>query len=72
MAAPWYSRRTRVGPYRRFHDLLIDAYGDEGEDYPITMDKRASRMERITVDVVMAKVAVWKATYTSIKSTSAG
>ena len=27
-----YTNPKRVGPYRRFHDLLIDAYGDPGED----------------------------------------
>ena len=31
-----YTNPKRVGPYRRFHDLLIDAYGDPGEDYPLS------------------------------------
>jgi heptosyltransferase I len=53
----------RVGPYRRFHDLMIDKYGDPGENYPIRMEFRRGRMERIAVADVMEKVAVWAATY---------
>lgn len=53
----------RVGPYRRFRDLMIDKYGDPGEDYPINMVFRAGRMEAITVDDVMRKVSMWSATY---------
>src|SRR5688572_8636030 len=58
-----YMNPKRVGPYRRYQDLLIDAYGDPGENYAITMDKRPGRMERITVDDVMRKVAIWKERY---------
>lgn len=57
----WNPRRT--GPYRRFHDLMIDAYGDPGEPYPISMEKRTGRMERITVADVLDRVAVWKSSY---------
>ena len=55
-----YMNPKRVGPYRRYHDLVIDAYGDPGEDYPITMDKRPGRMERISTRDVLEKVEVWK------------
>ena len=58
-----YMNPKRVGPYRKFRDLLIDAYGDPGEDYAITMDKRPGRMERITVRDVMEKVQVWRDKY---------
>jgi heptosyltransferase I len=51
-----YTNPKRVGPYRRFHDLLIDAYGDEGEDYPVSPEYRHDRMGRITVDQVVEKV----------------
>jgi heptosyltransferase I len=51
-----YTNPKRVGPYRRFHDLLIDAYGDPGEDYPISMTYRHERMPRITVEMVEVKV----------------
>jgi heptosyltransferase I len=53
----------RVGPYRRYRDLLIDAYGDPGEDYAISMDKRPGRMGRITVRDVLEKVQLWRDTY---------
>lgn len=58
-----YMNPKRVGPYRRYRDLLIDAYGDPGENYPITMDKRTGRMERIGVTDVLEKVQLWNARY---------
>ncbi len=60
-----YTNPKRVGPYRRFHDLLIDAYGDSGEDYPLSMENRPGRMARITVRDVLDKVEVWRANYAS-------
>ncbi len=51
-----YTNPKRVGPYRRFHDLLVDAYGDPGENYPVNMEYRPGRMERIAADVVFEKV----------------
>ena len=60
-----YTNPKRVGPYRRYHDLLIDAYGEPGEDYPISMENRPGRMARITVRDVLDKVELWRATYAS-------
>ncbi|MBC7671334.1 MAG: glycosyltransferase family 9 protein [Polaromonas sp.] len=60
-----YTNPKRVGPYRRYHDLLIDAYGDPGEDYPISMENRPGRMARITVRDVLDKVEYWRTTYAS-------
>jgi heptosyltransferase I len=51
-----YNNPKRVGPYRRFTDLLVDAYGDPGENYPISMQHRLGRMPRITTGEVLAKV----------------
>lgn len=51
-----YTNPKRVGPYRRFHDLMIDAYGDPGEDYPVSAEYRPGRMERITPEQVAEKV----------------
>lgn len=51
-----YTNPKRVGPYRRFGELLIDAYGDPGEEYPVDAERRPGRMERITVDEVLARV----------------
>ena len=58
-----YTNPKRVGPYRRFHNLLIDAYGDPGEDYPISMENRSGRMPRIGVRDVLDKVEVWRTNY---------
>jgi heptosyltransferase I len=58
-----YTNPKRTGPYRRFHDLIIDAYGDPGEDYPISMENRLGRMPRITVEDVLERVERWRARY---------
>lgn len=58
-----YTNPRRTGPYRSYHDLLIDAYGDAGEDYPISMENRPGRMPLISVDDVLAKVDRWQQVY---------
>jgi heptosyltransferase I len=58
-----YTNPKRVGPYRRFHDLLIDEYGNPGENYPISMENRPGRMQRISVRDVLDKVEHWRRTY---------
>lgn len=58
-----YTNPKRTGPYRRFHDLIVDAYGEPGEDYGITMENRLDRMPRITVRDVLDKVARWRTSY---------
>lgn len=60
-----YTNPKRTGPYRRFHDLIIDAYGDPGEDYPISMENRPGRMARIQVRDVLDRVERWKTRYAS-------
>jgi heptosyltransferase I len=60
-----YTNPKRVGPYRRFHDLMIDAYGDPGESYPLSMENRPGRMPRITVRDVLDKVEHWRSSYVS-------
>ena len=55
--------RSASGPSDFAHDLMIDAYGDPGEDYPLDMVYREGRMARITPDDVMEKVRVWEARY---------
>ncbi|MEO6525280.1 MAG: glycosyltransferase family 9 protein [Gemmatimonadaceae bacterium] len=65
-----YTNPKRVGPYRRFHDLLIDAYGDPGENYPISMENRPGRMTRITVRDVLERVERWRASYAGESATS--
>lgn len=51
-----YSNPKRVGPYRRFQHLIVDAFGDEGEDYAAKPGTRSGRMERITVAQVWDKL----------------
>lgn len=59
----WNPKRT--GPYRSFQDLVIDAYGETGEDYPISTERRPGTMQRITVAEVLQKVEVWREHYAS-------
>jgi heptosyltransferase I len=58
-----YSDPRRTGPYRKFHDLIIDAYHDPGESGPITMETRSKRMERIQISDVENRLAVWSERY---------
>ena len=63
-----YTNPKRTGPYRRFHDLIVDAYGDPGEDYPISMENRPGRMKRIETRDVLEKVEVWRDRYSGAKT----
>ncbi len=63
-----YTNPKRTGPYRRFHDLIVDAYGEPGEDYPISMENRLDRMPRIEVRDVLDRVERWRASYASAVS----
>ena len=58
-----YTDPRRTGPYRQFHDLLIDAYHDEGETSPVTMTTKHDRMSRITVEDVEEKLKIWSERY---------
>lgn len=53
----------RTGPFDRFHDLVVDAYHDPGEQSPVSMRRRWGRMPRITVDDVLSKAELWDARY---------
>lgn len=57
-----YTNPKRTGPYR-FRDLLVDAYANPGEEYEATMENRPGRMQRITVDDVLERVALWRERY---------
>jgi heptosyltransferase I len=67
-----YSNPKRVGPYRKFGDLMIDAFGEEGEEYPVSMENRRGRMGRISVRDVMDKVELWRTRYSNSGSGSSG
>ena len=61
-----YTNPRRTGPYRKFHDLIVDAYGEPGERYPVSMENRMNRMPRISVRDVLDKVEHWRTTYASM------
>ncbi|HUQ80701.1 MAG TPA: glycosyltransferase family 9 protein [Gemmatimonadaceae bacterium] len=61
-----YTNPKRTGPYRRFHDLIVDAYGDPGEEYPLSMETRLDRMPRIAVSDVVAKIERWHTRYRAV------
>jgi heptosyltransferase I len=54
-----YNDPAVVGPYRRFTDLLIDAYGDP----TVGPRLRPGRMATITPGAVLAKVDLWRSRY---------
>ena len=58
-----YTNPKRVGPYDFSKDLMIDAYGNPGENYPLDMSYREGRMDRIAVSEVMAMVQRWQERY---------
>jgi heptosyltransferase I len=66
-----YTNPKRTGPYRSFGDLVVDAYGDPNENYPVSMQTRPGRMSRIGVDDVVQKLRLWEARYRSVSSRSA-
>lgn len=63
-----YTNPKRVGPYDFSRDLMIDAYGDPGEQYPLDMTYRLDRMQRITVDDVRAMLTRWQERYHAPRS----
>lgn len=60
-----YTNPKRTGPYRKFGDLLVDAFGDPGEEYTAAEPNRPARMNLITVGDVLDKVERWRAAYAS-------
>jgi heptosyltransferase I len=61
-----YANPKRVGPYRRFHDLIVDGYGEPGEAYAPSMENRLGRMPRIGVRDVVEKIELWHRRYRSV------
>ena len=59
-----YLDPRRVGPYRKYHDLLIDVHRDAPEE-PITTEQRRDRMRRIGVRDVLDRVERWQKNYAS-------
>ena len=63
-----YSNPKRCGPYGKFHDLLIDAYNDTGDETaPVTRKTKPGRMEQIQVDTVIEKIGTGLKKYNDTK-----
>jgi len=60
-----FTNPKRSGPYRKFHDLTVDAFSDPGESYDASAKHRPGRMSRITARDVLEKVDIWKARYSA-------
>jgi heptosyltransferase I len=53
----------RSGPYRRFEDLVVDAFTEPGDGARVVWERRRGRMARITVQDVLEKVERWMTRY---------
>ena len=53
----------RTGPFRKYHDLIVDAYHDPGELTPVSMQRRWGRMNRIQVGDVIERLERWDTHY---------
>jgi heptosyltransferase I len=53
----------RTGPYRKFQDLIVDRFREPGDGDAVIWTRRRGRMPLITVDDVLARVAVWNDRY---------
>lgn len=59
-----YTNPRRAGPYRKYTDLVVDGYATSpGEAYPISAEYRPDGMKRITLEMVVEKVALAVKTY---------
>jgi heptosyltransferase I len=58
-----YSDPRRTGPYRKFQDLVVDAYHDPGEVKPVSMETRTGRMGKIQVADVARRLEIWADQY---------
>lgn len=60
-----FSNPLRTGPYRASQELIVNAYGTMWNGARLATDRRADRMQTITVADVLEKVAIWKERYAS-------
>lgn len=58
-----YSNPMRTGPYRRFHDLMVNAYGEPTRGGVLATDRRPGRMGSITTRDVLDRVQRWRERY---------
>ncbi|HEX6816425.1 MAG TPA: glycosyltransferase family 9 protein [Gemmatimonadaceae bacterium] len=60
-----YTNPLRYGPYRRFQDLIVSAYGETTRDGAFCTDRRPGRMPAISVRDVLDAVDRWRGVYAS-------
>ncbi|HEV2180235.1 MAG TPA: glycosyltransferase family 9 protein [Gemmatimonadaceae bacterium] len=60
-----YTNPLRYGPYRRFQDLVVSAYGTTTDSGVFCTDRRPGRMGRIAVGEVLDAVDRWREVYAS-------
>ena len=60
-----YTNPLRYGPYRRFQDLIVSAYGETTRDGAYCTDRRPGRMPNISVRDVLDAVDRWRDVYAS-------
>jgi heptosyltransferase I len=65
-----FSNPLRTGPYRDYHELIVNAYGDSWIGAHMATDRRTGRMETIRVADVLEKVAIWKERYVETRTES--
>jgi heptosyltransferase I len=65
-----YTNPKRFGPYGHFEELLIDAYGDPGEEYATGAPHRPGRMERIAAGEVVDRVLLALERYPKVPADS--
>lgn len=66
-----FSNPLRTGPYRRYQDLIVNAYGATTTGGRLATDRRPDRMATITVDDVLERVQRWRDRYASAGATNA-
>jgi heptosyltransferase I len=65
-----FSNPLRTGPYRANQELIVNAYGNMWNGARLATDRRATRMQTITVADVLEKVAIWKERYGGVRTES--
>lgn len=58
-----YTNPLRYGPYRRFQDLIVSAYGETTRNGVLCTDRRPGRMAQIAVRDVIDAVDRWRTAY---------
>lgn len=58
-----FSNPLRTGPYRRYDDLVVNAYGEMWTRDTLATDRRPDRMHVIDVRDVLEKVELWRERY---------